>query len=187
MKSIFLCGFMGCGKTTVGRTLAKRTGKEFIDMDKYIEKKENMTVSQIFETNGENYFRDLEHQVCCELSQKKDLIVATGGGALTFKRNVDVLKKNATVLFISVPLEIIAKRLKNDTTRPLLQRADKEQAMKELYEKRLPLYTEAATVVVDGSVSTKAVVSLIISTMGLKIAPKNQENIKKDHNTHKKS
>lgn len=168
MKSIFLCGFMGCGKTTVGKLLAKRTHREFIDMDKYIEQKENMTVSQIFENHGEEYFRNLEHQVCKELSEKENLIVATGGGALTFKRNADIIKQNATVLFISVPVEVIAKRLKNDTTRPLLQRDDKEQAMKELYNKRMPLYNDAATVIVDGSQNPGAVVSLIVSTMGLK-------------------
>lgn len=169
MKSIFLCGFMGCGKTTIGKILAKRTGREFIDMDKYIEEKENMTVSQIFETHGEDYFRDVEHQVCKELSEKQDLIVATGGGALTFQRNVDVIRKSATVLLISVPVEVISKRLKNDTTRPLLQRPDKEEAMRELYNKRLPIYTDAATVIVNGTGHPKAVAKLIMNTMNLKV------------------
>ncbi len=168
MKSIFLCGFMGCGKTTVGKLLAKRLGREFIDMDKYIEEKENMTVSEIFEKSGEEYFREIEHQVCIELSQKEDLIVATGGGALTYKRNAEQVKKNASVLFISVPVSIISKRLENDTTRPLLQREDKEQAIRELYNKRLPLYTAAATVIVDGSQNPNSVVNLIVSSIGLK-------------------
>ena len=169
MKSIFLCGFMGCGKTTIGKILAKRTGREFIDMDKFIEEKENMTVSQIFETHGEDYFRDVEHQVCKELSEKQDLIVATGGGALTFQRNVDVIRKSATVLLISVPVEVISKRLKNDTTRPLLQRPDKEEAMRELYNKRLPIYTDAATVIVNGTGHPNAVAKLIMNTMNLKV------------------
>lgn len=175
MKSIFLCGFMGCGKTTVGRLLAKRLGREFIDMDKYIEEKENMTVSQIFEENGEDYFRDIEHQVCIELSEKENLIVATGGGALTYKRNVEKVQKNASVLFLSVPVKVISKRLKNDTIRPLLQREDKEQAIIELYNKRLPLYTDAATIIVDGSQNPNSVVNLIVSSMGLK-AKKNRWN-----------
>lgn len=168
MKSIFLCGFMGCGKTTVGRLLAKRIGREFIDMDKYIEEKENMTISQIFEKHGEEYFRDIEHQVCVELSEKPNLIVATGGGALTYKRNVEAVRKNASVLFLSVPVEVISKRLENDTTRPLLQRADKEQAIRELYNKRLPLYTDAATIIVEASQNPKSVVNLIVTSMGLK-------------------
>ena len=168
MKSIFLCGFMGCGKTTVGRILAKKTGREFVDMDKYIEKKENMTVSEIFALHGEDHFRDLEHSVCAELSQKEDLIVATGGGALTYKRNSDIIRQNATVLYLSVPLDVIAKRLKNDTTRPLLQRPDKEQAMKELYDKRVPLYLDSASVIADASSKPNAVAELIIFTMGLK-------------------
>lgn len=167
-KNIFLCGFMGCGKTTVGKLLSKRLGREFIDMDKYIEEKENMTVSQIFEEKGEAYFRDVEHQVCIELSKKENLVVATGGGALTYKRNVDKVKKNSSILFLSVPLRIILKRLENDTTRPLLQRDDKEQAIRELYNKRLSSYMDAATIIVDGSQNPGSVVNLIISSIGLK-------------------
>ncbi len=168
MKSIFLCGFMGCGKTTVGRVLAKKTGMKFVDMDRYIEKKKNMTVSEIFSEYGEDYFRDLEHDACTRLSQSENLIVATGGGALTYERNCKVIRDNASVLYLSVPLDIIAKRLENDTKRPLLQRPDKEQAMKELYSKRIPLYKGCATAVADASGSPGAVAELIISTMGLK-------------------
>ena len=149
-KNIILCGFMGCGKTTVGKNLQKRSGMNMIDTDAYIEKNQGMKISEIFDKYGESYFRDLEYDACCELSKKSGIIISTGGGALTFERNVQALKKNVTIVLIDVPLDAIKERLKNDTTRPLLQRPDKDEAMRELYEKRMPLYKKAADIIVDG-------------------------------------
>lgn len=149
-KNIILCGFMGCGKTTVGKNLQKRSGMNMIDTDAYIEKNQGMKISEIFDKYGESYFRDLEYDACCELSKKSGIIISTGGGALTFERNVQALKKNGTIVLIDVPLDAIKERLKNDTTRPLLQRPDKDEAMRELYEKRMPLYKKAADIIVDG-------------------------------------
>ncbi len=150
MDNIVLCGFMGCGKSTVGRNIARKTGKKFLDMDLYIEQKTGMTVSEIFEKYGESGFRDMEHEACVELSKMKDLIIASGGGAFTFERNVEVFKGKDTIVLLDVPLGVIKYRLRNDKTRPLLQRSDKDKAMQELYEKRLPLYKSAADVVVSG-------------------------------------
>lgn len=150
MNNIVLCGFMGCGKSTVGRNLARKTGTKFLDMDTYIEQQANMTVSQIFEKYGEDGFRDMEHKACIELSQMNGLVIASGGGAFTFKRNADVFKGKDTIVLLDVPLDVIKYRLRNDTTRPLLQRPDKDKVMKELYDKRLPLYNEAADIVVSG-------------------------------------
>lgn len=150
MDNIVLCGFMGCGKSTVGRNIARKTGKKFLDMDLYIEQKTGMTVSEIFEKYGESGFRDMEHEACVELSKMKDLIIASGGGAFTFERNVEVFKGKDTIVLLDVPLGVIKYRLRNDKTRPLLQRSDKDKALQELYEKRLPLYKSAADVVVSG-------------------------------------
>lgn len=150
MNNIVLCGFMGCGKSTVGKNLARKTGKKFIDMDSYIEQKAGMTVSEIFEKYGENGFRDMEHKACCELSEMTDLVIASGGGAFTFKRNSQVFKGKDKIVLLDVPLETIRYRLRNDKTRPLLQKPDKDEIMSELYNKRLPLYTDAADVVVKG-------------------------------------
>lgn len=149
-KNIILCGFMGCGKTTVGENLKKKAGMYLVDTDAYIEKTQNMTISEIFAEYGEDHFRELEHQACKELSQKKGIIISTGGGALTFQRNVDVLKETGTIVLIDVPLEVLKERLKYDKTRPLLQRPDKDEAMKALYEKRMPLYKNAADIVING-------------------------------------
>lgn len=149
-KNIILCGFMGCGKTTVGENLKKKAGMYLVDTDAYIEKTQNMTISEIFAEYGEDHFRELEYQACKELSQKKGIIISTGGGALTFQRNVDVLKETGTIVLIDVPLEVLKERLKYDKTRPLLQRPDKDEAMKALYEKRMPLYKNAADIVING-------------------------------------
>lgn len=150
MNNIVLCGFMGCGKSTVGKNIARKSGKKFVDMDSYIEEKAGMRVSEIFEKYGESGFRDMEHEACRELSRERNLIIASGGGALTFERNVEVFKQNDVIVLLDVPLDTIKYRLRNDTKRPLLQRPDKDKAMAELYEKRLPLYRTAADVTVKG-------------------------------------
>ena len=141
MDNIVLCGFMGCGKTTVGRNLARKSGRKFVDMDSYIEEKAGMKVSEIFEKYGENRFRDMEHEACLELADTKGLVIASGGGAFRGKDKI---------VLLDVPLDIIKQRLKNDTTRPLLQRPDKDEAMRQLYEKRLPIYLSAADITVSG-------------------------------------
>lgn len=150
MDNIVLCGFMGCGKSTVGRNLARKTGRKFVDMDLYIEENAHMKISEIFEKYGENGFRDMEHTACKNLVQMSGLVIASGGGAFTFKRNCDVFKGKDTIILLDVELETIKKRLKNDKNRPLLQRPDKDRVMKELYDKRLPLYKNAADIVVNG-------------------------------------
>ena len=162
-KNIILCGFMGCGKSTVGMLLARKTGMAFIDMDYYIEKKEGKKVSQIFSYSGEAYFRQLERESAAELSERRGIVIATGGGTLTFPENVEVLRKNGTIVLLDLPVETVAKRLAHDTTRPLLNRPDKDQAMKELYDKRLPLYRNAAQVIVNADDSPMQVCREIIA------------------------
>ena len=144
MNNIVLCGFMGCGKTTVGRNLARKAGRKFIDMDLYIEEKAGMKISEIFEKFGESRFRDMEHEACLELADTEGLVIASGGGAFTFQRNIDAFRGKDKIVLLDVPLDIIKQRLKNDTTRPLLQRPDKEEAM------RLPVYLSAADITVSG-------------------------------------
>ncbi len=150
MDNIVLCGFMGCGKSTVGKNLARKTGRKFLDMDAYIEQKAGMRVSQIFEKYGESGFRDMEHNACMELCEMSELVIASGGGAFTFERNVEVFKGRDIIVLLDVPLETIEQRLKGDKTRPLLQKPDRAKVMKELYEKRLPLYRAAADITVCG-------------------------------------
>ena len=148
---------MGCGKSTVGALLAKRNGMSFIDLDDYIEKKENKTVAQIFEDNGEEYFRMLEREAVKELSEKRGVIIAAGGGTLTFKENTDNFRKSGIIILLDIPVENIASRLQNDKTRPLLNREDKDEVMRELYNKRLPVYREAADITVNANRSPMSI------------------------------
>ena len=164
-KNIVLCGLMGCGKSTIGNLLSKKTGMSFIDLDSYVEQKENKTVAEIFADNGEDYFRQLERDASKELSQKKSLVIATGGGTLTFQENVDAFKTSGKIVLLDVPVEVVSERLQGDTTRPLLNRPDKEQAMRELYEKRMPLYQNAADIIVNAANSPLQVCMEIMSNL----------------------
>jgi len=151
MKNIILCGFMGCGKSTVGKALAQISGKVFVDMDSLIEKEQNMRIPEIFEKYGENYFRELEHKTCIDLSQKRDLVIASGGGTLISQRNADILAQTGIIVFLEVPLKEISLRLKNDTSRPLLNTSNREQVMAGLFNFRIPLYKKNAEFIVNGA------------------------------------
>ena len=150
MNNIILCGFMGCGKSTVGKNIARKSGRRFIDMDAYIEQKAGMKISEIFARRGEQAFRDMEHEACVELAEKNNTVIAAGGGALTYERNVQAFKGKDWIVLIDVPLETIKFRLRNDKNRPLLQRPDKDEAMSKLYHSRFPLYQAAADTVIEG-------------------------------------
>lgn len=162
MKNIILCGFMGCGKSTIGRKLAAKTGKEFVDMDRYIEAKENLTVKEIFEKYGEGKFRELETEACKELSEKSGLIIAAGGGTLTFRENIDILKSTGRIVYVDVKYEMLCERLKRDTRRPLLQVENRNEVIKELLEKRRPIYERAASIYIDGNFTSGRVADIIL-------------------------
>ena len=157
MDNIVLCGFMGCGKTTVGRVLAQQTGARFVDMDAYIEQEAGMTVSAIFDRFGEADFRRRERDACRALAEQSGLVIASGGGALTFSENVEVLSRTGCIALIHVTPAVVLDRLQGDTTRPLLARPDKEQAVQDLFDRRLPLYRAAADIEVDGNHSAAQV------------------------------
>lgn len=140
MKGIALCGFMGCGKTTVATALSEKYGLCHIDTDKFIEEENNTTISQMFSEFSESYFRDKEFEAICRLSKESGKVLALGGGAVMFERNVNALKENGyTLIFIDTDFEVIKSRLINDTTRPLLKTND----ISELYKKRYPVYESA--------------------------------------------
>ncbi|HEX2937359.1 MAG TPA: shikimate kinase [Ruminiclostridium sp.] len=157
MKNIFLCGFMGCGKSTVGKELANLLGLSFIDMDKYIEDAAGETVSEIFGKYGERRFREYEHSASVELAAKSGIVVGTGGGAVLSDENVKAMKSGGLIVFIDVPLNVIAERLNEDTTRPLLQGPAKADAMRVLYEQRLPVYRCASDIVVSNPNNSEAI------------------------------
>ena len=150
MNNIILCGFMGSGKTVVGRELAKMTGRRFVDTDELVEKKQGIPIKAIFEIYGEEYFRDLEHQVCADTAELKNTVISTGGGAVTFDRNVDALKKGGKIVFLDADFDTICERIGDSTNRPLFQDREKARA---LFDERRPKYETAADIVIDGDMS----------------------------------
>lgn len=149
MNNIVLCGFMGCGKSTVGKALAAKLGTDFIDMDKYIENTSDMLIIDIFGTLGEQTFRRLETETAVVLSKRDSIVIAAGGGAALKEENVKAFKDGGKLVLINVPLSVIKERLREDKTRPLLIRANKDKIMLQLYVTRLPIYSNAADIIID--------------------------------------
>lgn len=152
MNNIVLCGFMGSGKTVVGRELAKIMGVKFVDTDELIEKEQGVAIKAIFAAHGEDYFRDLEYEMCKKVAQMKGAVVSTGGGAMTFERNVEAIKQGSKVVFLDASFDVICDRIGNSTTRPLFQ--DREKA-KRLYDERKDKYLAAADYVVNGDMGAR--------------------------------
>lgn len=120
MKTITLIGMMGSGKTTLGKLLAKRMDLQSLDIDFLIEQKEKKTISEIFSTMGEPYFRNLEKRIIQNNFVPENLVISTGGGAFETKESREFLINNSTVIYLKTSPDIILQRIKNDTTRPLL-------------------------------------------------------------------
>lgn len=132
-------------------------------MDLYIEQKEKMTVSQIFEAYGEEGFRAREAQVVQELAEKENMVIACGGGTVLAPGNVALFHQGGdTIFFLDVPLAALQERLKSDTRRPLLQKPNRRQVIEELYQKRRPLYENAADVRVDAGAPPGVVARRVI-------------------------
>lgn len=152
MNNIILCGFMGSGKTVVGKELAKIMGRKFVDTDELIESEQGVAIKAIFATRGEDYFRDLEFEMCKKVAKMKNCVVSTGGGALTFERNVEAIKKGGTVIFLDASFPVICDRIGDSSTRPLFQ--DKEKA-KALYDERKSKYLSASDYTINGDMSAR--------------------------------
>lgn len=152
MNNIVLCGFMGSGKTVVGKELAKILGIKFVDTDELIEKEQGVAIKAIFAAHGEDYFRELEYEMCKKVADMNGVVVSTGGGAMTFQRNVDAIKQGSKVVFLDASFDVICERIGDSTTRPLFQ--DKEKA-KKLYDERKDKYLAAADYVINGDMGAR--------------------------------
>lgn len=150
--NIILCGFMGSGKTVVGTELSKIMGRKFVDTDELIEQQQGIAIKAIFAAHGEEYFRELEFECCKQIAQMKNCVVSTGGGALTFQRNVDAIKDSGKVVFLDADFDVICDRIGNTNTRPLFQDREKARA---LYDERKSKYLAAADIVIDGNMSAR--------------------------------
>lgn len=156
--NIFLVGLMGAGKTTVGKVLAKHLGKTFCDSDQEIESRTGVKIPLIFELEGEAGFRKRESAMIEELTRLKDVVLATGGGAVLCKQNRDNLRRYGTVVYLRASVEDLWQRTRNDRNRPLLQTEDPRARLEELFAQRDPLYREIADIIVDtGGQSVSAI------------------------------
>ncbi|MCM8806486.1 MAG: shikimate kinase [Candidatus Omnitrophica bacterium] len=143
-KNIVLVGFMGTGKSEVGELLAKKLGRKFIDTDKLIEEREKDRIARIFQVKGEEYFRNLEEKIIEEVSEYKNCVIATGGGALIREKNYLNLKKNGILICLTATPEEIYKRTLPKKDRPLLMKSKNViETIKELLERRKPYYSKA--------------------------------------------
>ncbi|EIJ45290.1 3-dehydroquinate synthase/shikimate kinase [Herbaspirillum sp. GW103] len=169
--SIFLVGLMGAGKTTIGRALAKKLNKRFVDSDHEIEARTGATIPVIFEIEGEENFRRREAEVIRELAAQPDIVLATGGGAILRAENRENLKKGGTVVYLRASINQILQRTGRDKNRPLLQTADPRRKLEELSRQRDPLYREVADFVVETNrPNVQFLVQTIISH--LELSPK---------------
>lgn len=126
---IFLIGFMGSGKTTLGKKLAKTLKYDFIDSDMWIENRNSSTIKQIFENKGEDYFRFLEQEFIENFNPSKPTVVATGGGLPCFNENIERLKNKGIVIYLKASAKILLSRLKSDKSRPLISIIDENEKL----------------------------------------------------------
>jgi shikimate kinase len=147
---IALIGFMGTGKTTVGRILAAKLGKAFVELDAEIEKTAGKSVADIFRDDGEAHFRELEKKVTKTFTGKKNIVIACGGGIVLDEKNIFRLQQECVIVCLSASLSEIMMRTSGDK-RPLLNVADKEKRIQELLESRSPLYQKAAEITINTS------------------------------------
>lgn len=164
MNNVILIGFMGCGKSTVGIRLSYKLRRVLLDTDKYIEKKEGMSISELFAAKGEAYFRQQETE-CLKalLAENPKQIISTGGGLPMREENSRLLRELGCVVYLQISANSVYERLKGDTTRPLLQCEDPLGRIEELLLKRRERYEACAelTVNVDGKDREQVIVEII--------------------------
>lgn len=162
---IFLVGFMGAGKSTVGPLLARILEWDFLDLDLQIEREQGRTIREIFETEGEPAFRNLETEALNRLAARSRLVVAVGGGAFMQATNREIIARLGTSVFLDCPLPVILARCPADGSRPLLQSFDRAR---ELYALRLPVYRQSDICVDVSNLSPEQVTHSILEQLKTK-------------------
>jgi shikimate kinase len=174
-RSVVLVGMMGAGKSTIGRRLSGRLGLPFLDADAEIELAHRMPIPDIFEKYGEPYFRDGEVRVIARLLDGGPAVLATGGGALMRKETRDRIREKAISIWLKVDTEIVMRRVKRRSDRPLLQTADPEATVERLLREREPLYEQADLTVWSRDVPHEKVVDECIEALRQRLCGKGAE------------
>ncbi|WP_033828837.1 shikimate kinase [Bacillus andreraoultii] len=160
-NKLVIIGMPGSGKTTLGKMVAEKTGKQFIDLDDYIVEMSGKTIPQLFE-QGEEYFREVETNACLEVARRGDLVIATGGGVVKKSINMEILRKDSVIVFLNRPLSFIMNDIEVGS-RPLLKAGKKK--LLTLYEERFELYKDYADEIVVNDGKQEAAVETIIGIM----------------------
>lgn len=142
-KTVVMVGMMGAGKTAVGRALAAKIGVPFLDSDAEIVKAANMSIAEIFERDGEAFFRTKETQVIDRLLDEERGILSTGGGAFLAEGNRSLISKKGVAVWLDADLELLWQRVKHKDTRPLLRTANPRQTLSDIFDARVPIYAKA--------------------------------------------
>lgn len=162
--NISLVGMMGCGKTTIGKLLASYTGYSFVDIDELIVQNERMSIPQIFEQNGEDYFRTVESQLLEQLLNKDNQVISTGGGIVKLDSNLNLLKEKSKVFYLKACVDVLYERVKEDSNRPLLKTDNVKLKIESLLNERCSLY-EKAHFIIEADKMPEYVVSQIIEKL----------------------
>lgn len=142
-KTVVMVGMMGAGKTAVGRALAAKIGVPFLDSDAEIVKAANMSIAEIFERDGEAFFRTKETQVIDRLLDEERGILSTGGGAFLAEGNRSLISEKGVAVWLDADLDLLWQRVKHKDTRPLLRTANPRQTLSDIFDARVPIYAKA--------------------------------------------
>jgi shikimate kinase len=165
-KTVVLVGMMGSGKTAVGKALAARLGVDFLDSDAEIEAAANMTIAEIFERDGEPFFRRKETQVIDRLLDSHRGILSTGGGAFLAEANRRMISERGVSVWLNADLDLLWTRVRHKDTRPLLRTANPRATLAEIYDRRVPIYALAdLTVVAHPDYSVDDMAGKVIETL----------------------
>lgn len=165
-KTVVMVGMMGAGKTAVGRALAARLGVAFLDSDAEIEAAANMTVPEIFERDGEPFFREKESQVISRLLDSDCCILSTGGGAFLKEKNRKMISERGVSVWLNADVPVLWNRVKHKSTRPLLRTGNPRATLEEIYNIRVPIYALAdLSVISDGQASIEDMAGRVIDKL----------------------
>ncbi len=164
-RNIIFVGFMGTGKSLVARRLAERLGRRFVDTDAGIEHEADMSIAQIFATEGEAAFRQRERHAIARACQEKEIVIATGGGAIVDRENARTMKASGPVICLTARPEVILQRVRGDTTRPLLQGSNPLEKIQQLLADRAAAYARADITIDTSSLGPDAVVEATLTAL----------------------